>query len=842
MARPRSASRPYDNNIKTHVPASSLPPSSLSKRVTRSQSREQDDTGRRPSVEIHKRNPGAKGLDVVVEESPIKSPRKSGSRFVNNPALAESHEDAGNISGTTLMLSEPDTTLDTEMMLDTIPELERAANGVLELLLPNSKDMVSIVNSAKKLADPRNTQNRRFQHKISRLASETKGFTHGTYIDVAHVDHLISSFLHDTHGGSSSDWSPDPILYKANCAQFAREILVASGDNPARRAITNVKNIYPSGFMGDLVSSDGQRSVGNSTLAQQTFQLALEIRTQAVIMEIEDRQHGLSFDSVSVLNDGFFVDDPSGIVDSSDAPLRGFGVVGLGGAGGRLPTHFKDAAWDRYEELRLLLPSDESDSLNVADLKGAFRWQKFVLKAAQWIRKRIEEVDIDLGSQPSAEDVNQVFFNTTRDSFDGTDDASSILTSRHSKERTPASPAATRTEPNPAVVTAGRRKSGKSPFLNLAALHTLAQRQKEPRAAAAGAQPRRKSDIVQPVSQPTDKESENRRRTLPAPSQMREEAASQAEMPEIPESPEYQHFPSDEELFVQEDSSLNIEKSHSPPVRKRRPRDLFAANPPSQEDRPFPASQIQSLWRPPNPNKPTMLPPLRPKAAPGSFIDRQHTAHRVSPISQDAGSVGRPAPRGRPVAEVVQSRKRPRDESADSSSFSDWDRAVGIANRRAQKPDQSRHKRVRAEEADDHNGEAASQQARSDVATRASSSEAEPPRAPRRTFAVRRSGSKKPRCRWTDLEDERLVRLIAKHGTGWRDIEQDNEAQPVREGEMRFVGRDQVAIKDRARNLKYYFYRHGLPLPCGFENVTFKSSDVKKLRAMGIEVPERCPP
>jgi hypothetical protein len=65
-----------------------------------------------------------------------------------------------------------------------------------------------------------------------------------------------------------------------------------------------------------------------------------------------------------------------------------------------------------------------------------------------------------------------------------------------------------------------------------------------------------------------------------------------------------------------------------------------------------------------------------------------------------------------------------------------------------------------------------------------------------------------------------------------------NDAQAAEDGEVQIQGRDQVQLKDRARNLKIAFLRDELPLPKNFEAVTMKATDYAMLEKRGIKVPK----
>ncbi|MCJ1464648.1 hypothetical protein MMC07_003261 [Pseudocyphellaria aurata] len=83
------------------------------------------------------------------------------------------------------------------------------------------------------------------------------------------------------------------------------------------------------------------------------------------------------------------------------------------------------------------------------------------------------------------------------------------------------------------------------------------------------------------------------------------------------------------------------------------------------------------------------------------------------------------------------------------------------------------------------------------------------------------------RTPWSDEETKTLISLIGDHGISWKLLkEQDN-------GSILKL-RDQVALKDKARNMKFEFLKAGPFLPQNFEYVPLNKMQMDKLRGLGI--------
>ncbi|RAL05134.1 telomere repeat binding factor family protein [Aspergillus ibericus CBS 121593] len=917
--------------------------SPIRRRVTRSQSREWEgfrpqhddgeasvDAGRRRWGGLGKGRVGGEGLDVVVEESPLRSARPG--QYANQ-VIPETPEEEVNISGTTILPSEPDNDLDPDIMVEALPDLERAAANVLDFLVPGSADPVSVISTAKKLGDPASTQSRRLQRSVTNLNHEAKYFgqtSPSNYLDVERIAKV--SGLED---------SGKLILHKANCARFALRVLLARpGTNISpEQAISGIQGKFPLPFMTNLVEKDVQKSVDESYLDKDTFELGLEIRTQYVIMQIEAHQNDEDFDPVEILTSGFFLDLPKGAPEDAERRLRGFNLERFTGLRQELPSRYRSDVEDRYHDMRVVLEVDGT----LEALKGDYRWQKFVMQAARWIRKRTDEINNDLKdthdiysrSKPRLSLGNTIAFSTpssqrsdnrlstvekpTRRTAlsDGQGALQPLVRATSVSSQRAATPApAPNTDaipdtveqetamPRAASVTHNdlpttdtrvassenreqvrdRRKSRPS-FLNKAAINRVMQRQQQLRGSTETTRAHRQSDFIRPNLSVAQQSATDRRQTVSAipprqssgsaqphesfdasrtlvnddthvndDTEVYEETElhdeTQVDDTEVYEEnrlndnstaiDETEITVNDEPLDISQHTESHPERSHSPPMNRSASRPRHAPTsmlaPPSANNLSLPSSR--DVW---NMAKTQMRP--RPGTTRPAFIDRQENAVRVSPVSQasDARSVER-RPRGRPP-------KRRREASSSSESdeeFETHDREVDTERRRADKPVQTRRsKRARVDNGREDTPEGAedqrrqgSQGARSPARTQAESPQTDnretaSPAPKRKTVSGRGRQSRG----WSEAEDARLVRLIEEHGISWARIENENLVQPEKDGETRIRDRNQVQLKDRARNLKIKFYRReGLPIPRNFGGVTMKRGDCERLENLGIDL------
>ncbi|KAF2398452.1 hypothetical protein EJ06DRAFT_583716 [Trichodelitschia bisporula] len=87
-----------------------------------------------------------------------------------------------------------------------------------------------------------------------------------------------------------------------------------------------------------------------------------------------------------------------------------------------------------------------------------------------------------------------------------------------------------------------------------------------------------------------------------------------------------------------------------------------------------------------------------------------------------------------------------------------------------------------------------------------------------------------PRRAWSTDETEALLEYMHDHGTRWAEIKSADSR-----GKGLLAGRDQIALKDKARNLKFMFLKHGDEVPEALEGLTLAAQQVRRLHDLNIE-------
>ncbi|KAL9043981.1 MAG: hypothetical protein Q9214_002851 [Letrouitia sp. 1 TL-2023] len=85
------------------------------------------------------------------------------------------------------------------------------------------------------------------------------------------------------------------------------------------------------------------------------------------------------------------------------------------------------------------------------------------------------------------------------------------------------------------------------------------------------------------------------------------------------------------------------------------------------------------------------------------------------------------------------------------------------------------------------------------------------------------------RTPWSHLETETLLDLIEEHGLSWSSLK-------IIDGKTKnaLVNRDQVALKDKARNMKVDYLKVGTAMPLNFAEIPLNKAQRQKLESLGI--------
>ncbi|PGG96853.1 hypothetical protein GX51_07633 [Blastomyces parvus] len=706
-----------------------------------------------------------------------------------------------NITGTTLLATDSEhesRELDPSIMIEALPDLDNSAKNVLRILVPQNFSLTTILE---------NLKNATFRARVKRVRemfeAQKKYFGGRHFIAVEATVNMIPSLKH-------IPWYPHEFIQKTNLAQFALDLIPLDGNmSPSSEyTLSYLDESFPALFISSLLSPEEDRitTPGQSALLDETFQLGLELRTQRAIAELRsgEQQVDVEFAPDSILEIVFTAFANS---DDESERLLGWKINGLRDENGGIPERFREEVLERRESIRNFFEVDESSTLvRFDELESMFPWSEFVDQACKWIRMRANEIDEQLGKQASLNEAVEILqIEVDRRSSLDQQGIASI------PESTTSAPSVTDTvgveqagvlkpQMTESATTGQSKFSIKGFFKSKAFVSRLVNLQAGVGSAS--------GDVA--ADQPSGS-------------------------------------PQPEAVAPARDSTPHINDGE-------RTRQLPLGGSPG---RPSPSEIVkiaerQRLATSSQRQRPTF------KTPPAAFIDRQADARRLSPIgsSQLSSSRNRLIDRSkkRQASEIEQNEDHAEGstEQSEEEGFEADTRTPQVEKNRASIARLQGRKRRRVgteapgtpsrpsatpsrqsqylESRQSGRGESASVEFTNDVANIPPASTA-----PEINRRVRKPGG--GRIPWSVDECNQLKNLIVRYGPKWAKIKQFDDSLE----HPKLSIRDQVNLKDKARQMAVDYYKTGQPLPENFEKVALKTDDKRKLREMGVAIFEDMP-
>lgn len=286
-----------------------------------------------------------------------------------------------------------------EEMLDALPDLADASSKILGFLIPMGISEASITSVAPQLR----TKDSRASKNLRRLGStfqvQRDIYGSDSYINPRGILRVLLG-TKQIQGKDRGKWRPDALLHKANVAVLASSILSHSMQEWNDQLVEELEQAFPICFVESIVQSEIP-TPGSSALIHETFQLALEIRTQYAILSFARYAGQRNFDFDDVLHQIFFKNGNS---------LKGWAILGLRGED--LTGGFQEVVVQRLEELRdTFITTSENPTGTVEVLKKNYSWAKFVQQTIGWIRQRLVEIEMQIELHGGAQDIYQSLSN-----------------------------------------------------------------------------------------------------------------------------------------------------------------------------------------------------------------------------------------------------------------------------------------------------------------------------------------------------------------------------------------------------------------------------------------------
>ncbi|MCJ1381987.1 hypothetical protein MMC17_005099 [Xylographa soralifera] len=749
----------------------------------------------------------------VVE---VRSNDRSGRAIVNRSPGSLSA-----ISGTTARTSHSAqelADLDAAEMVDALPDLADASDKILNLLLPEELSDESIEAIAEPLRDP----TRRLTRKLARLTGSfeptKKVYGNEPYINVSIAIRGTLAVRRSKQVGFGP-WRPDAIFYKANIAQLMASLFSLSAQS-MRPWAEKMERDFPAPFLSHLSKPQPQIELpGVSYLLEETLEAAFSIRMQLFLSLLRQHYREDNFDPDVLLSDVFY---------ASPNSIKGWDIDGLRSK--ELTRRHRKMIAERLGVIQEIF--NEQEVLDVEALDSKYPWSKCVAHLMRWAESRKEELEAQLvlvggvervHSALTAEIARRADLPIDNAGTEGGDDSPLNIQldfqpselSQYPSDRPEQLPSAVKQSAKstpkinpgfdrPSAIDLVKRKLAASKILqsDMSPQTVKLQSNKNIRQISATAGP------SNPCSTPIIK-SIGKRPPASAPAKFTTDVVLQSEasddfQPQMDDNePEIDPLPRDERI----DSIIQtFNKSVDEEDKENRPQNSTTSTAPGKHR---------------------------------LFIDRQPNAEKISFESQAEASLTH--------ASNVTSKRSRQNESDEEEQVSDPSEDEGFQqDSRPILPKSSlskRHvsasapkspaKRVRLEA--DRERTASEDP---DIQAAVLQANAPPPMSTSQIYRVAQTESRKvtalhnpkrvqKRKAWTDEETEVFINLIGEYGISWsllKAMDQDNV----------LAYRDQVALKDKARNMKVDFLTSKVTLPMNFDLVPLKEADWIKLAGRGI--------
>jgi len=356
---------------------------------------------------------------ALEEEEDDVAPRTPTRSQPGDPAPFRSPGAASEMSGTTAISSfsmvEAEC-LESKFILRHLRQLCDSTGEFLEHIAPASGTIRDDLRNMQEMQKPGSGYVEDYNDYDDEVNLHLKHFKSEEYSYI-HVRALHRALFGTSERMAASQTGLDLILYQANLLIFAKQMMYSNRDDKRIwDVLRQLDNTFPGQFMHSLERGAQPTTAGESALLKETFELALELRTQLAILVLQKSVDNPECMPDEMVSEIFFRSESSQAIDGS--PIRGWNVSALGGDDSSLSKELQDHVVKRLNEIREYFPVDDAsiqrgELVDIERLKADFPWEPTILRLLQWVRLRRSELDAVIeslgGSITIARKVKQTF-------------------------------------------------------------------------------------------------------------------------------------------------------------------------------------------------------------------------------------------------------------------------------------------------------------------------------------------------------------------------------------------------------------------------------------------------
>ncbi|KAL9101406.1 MAG: hypothetical protein Q9187_009250, partial [Circinaria calcarea] len=180
-------------------------------------------------------------------------------------------------------------------------------------------------------------------------------------------------------------------------------LLSQESSSSSQSTVEKIERDFPSPFFSRLLDSSesGTKPVGCSSLSSESFEVALDLRTQYFITLVQRHLLQPNFDPDLLLLQVFYENENS---------LKGWDADGMRTNG--FGTKVQNAISDRINEIKRTFREDlqsvqTGHLVDLDQLRTIYTWSAFILKVLSWTKLRSSEIQAEINSRGTVEGIRQ---------------------------------------------------------------------------------------------------------------------------------------------------------------------------------------------------------------------------------------------------------------------------------------------------------------------------------------------------------------------------------------------------------------------------------------------------
>lgn len=304
--------------------------------------------------------------------------------------------------------------LDPFEMESNLEELNAQARKLLGCFKTRTGRQDELESLIRQSQDPQSGQRQRADGYRTLLGQTQIMFTRGG--EYLKLDTILRALLRKRSTQplpkSSRSWRPDDVIHKANLAIFVHTAMTQSADEDFLDALMTADQEFASHFVRGFTRPGGKPQTGYSTLVPETFEFALELRTQVLVMmlatNIPTQDMAAEMIQGTMLNFDADADDHEEEMGSMLSLQTALSHSRHAKGWELLDPHafqtneHAERIIQRTEEIRRLLFSDIEDPFvdtsasldsGLVKLRERFSREQFQKHVLQWSNLRLSEID-----------------------------------------------------------------------------------------------------------------------------------------------------------------------------------------------------------------------------------------------------------------------------------------------------------------------------------------------------------------------------------------------------------------------------------------------------------------